>query len=119
MGKRIFISESEKKSIRKLYNLFEDLNDEYGDEEYIEYGGRKHLSTHGSPFDRGMSDSYYGRDRTPHKGGVGGKSGPYIEDLSDDEIHSYHSGYDYNEESGDRKDWGDDDFNDHFDDDDF
>lgn len=34
---------------------------------------------HGSFFDRGSADSYYGRPRDPHRGGVGGMSGPRIE----------------------------------------
>jgi hypothetical protein len=34
---------------------------------------------HGSLYDRGSSDSYYGRQITPHYGGVGGDSGPRVE----------------------------------------
>ena len=33
-------------------------------------------TSHGSPFDRGSADSYYQRPRNPHRGGVGGDSGP-------------------------------------------
>ena len=64
-------------------------------------------ATHGSPFDRGSADSYYGRGRRPHRGGVGGESGPRIEMslLSGDEINAYHAGYDYNEQYGDKKLW--------------
>ena len=114
MGKTIRITESQfKRIIQKV------INEEGFGDDYIEYNGRKYISTHRSPFDRGTADSYYHRDRDPHKGGVGGDSGPRITDLSDDELDSYHAGYDYNEEMGDKKDWGDDDFNDHFDDDDF
>ena len=61
--------------------------------------------SHGSFFDRGSADSYYGRDRNPHRGGVGGMSGPRIEANTEDEIEAYHAGYDYNEEFGDRKSW--------------
>jgi len=32
-------------------------------------------TSHGSPFDRGSADSYYGRWRSPHKGGSGGAMG--------------------------------------------
>ena len=60
---------------------------------------------HGSPFDRGSADSYYGRRRLPHKGGVGGASGPRIEELTADEVIAYHAGYDENEKSGDKKNW--------------
>lgn len=60
---------------------------------------------HGSPFDRGSADSYYSRRRYPHKGGVGGASGPRIDELSADEIAEYHAGYDDNEKSGDKKNW--------------
>lgn len=61
---------------------------------------------HGSPFDRGSADSYYGRKRNPHRGGVGGSTGPRVEQLTADEIAAYHAGYDENENSGEKKDWG-------------
>ena len=61
---------------------------------------------HGSPYDRGGADSYYGRQRDPHKGGVGGGSGPRVETLTPDELAEYHLGYDDNERNGDKKDWG-------------
>ena len=61
---------------------------------------------HGSYFDRGSADSYYGRPRDPHRGGVGGESGPRIEATNPATIHAYNAGYDYNEEYGDKKDWG-------------
>ena len=62
--------------------------------------------THGSYFDRGSADSYYHRDRNPHRGGVGGMSGPRIPATTAEEIEAYHAGYDYNEQYGDKKDWG-------------
>lgn len=61
--------------------------------------------THGSLFDRGSADSYYGRRRDPHYGGVGGQSGERIADLTDAEVAEYHAGYDYNERHGDKKDY--------------
>jgi hypothetical protein len=61
---------------------------------------------HGSFFDRGSADSYYGRQRNPHRGGVGGNSGPRIEAVTEAEMNAYDAGYDYNEEYGDKKDWG-------------
>jgi hypothetical protein len=72
----------------------------------IEFNGKVYKQYHGSPFDRGSADSYYHRRRQPHKGGVGGNSGPRIEDLTAEEIEAYLAGYDYNEAHGDKKDWG-------------
>lgn len=65
----------------------------------------KYDMSHGSPWDRGSADSYYGRRPKPHKGGVGGDTGPRIEDLTADEIEAYHAGYAWNEENGDKKDY--------------
>ena len=71
----------------------------------IEHNGREYEVEHGDPFDRGMSDSYYSRRRYPHKGGVGGASGPRREELTADEVIAYHAGYNYNEADGDKKNW--------------
>lgn len=60
---------------------------------------------HGSLFDRGSADSYYGRSRDPHYGGMGGASGPRVDQLTDEEIAEYQAGYTYNELYGDRKDY--------------
>jgi hypothetical protein len=61
---------------------------------------------HGSLYDRGSADSYYGRPRDPHYGGVGGLSGERVDQgLSIDEIKEYYAGYEYNERFGDRKEW--------------
>ena len=61
---------------------------------------------HGSLFDRGSADSYYGRVQDPHYGGVGGDSGPRVDQgLSIAEITEYYRGYTYNELYGDKKDW--------------
>jgi hypothetical protein len=61
---------------------------------------------HGCLFDRGSADSYYGRQRNPHYGGVGGDSGQRVDSgLSIDEIKEYYAGYEYNERFGDKKDW--------------
>jgi hypothetical protein len=61
---------------------------------------------HGSLYDRGSADSYYGRPRNPHYGGVGGDSGPRVDQgLSIDEIKEYYAGYEYNERFGDKKDY--------------
>ena len=71
----------------------------------IEFNGQTYLVTHGDAFDRGSADSYYGRPRKPHKGGVGGKSGERTEDLTLAEVRAYHAGYDYNERFGDKKNY--------------
>ena len=61
---------------------------------------------HGSLYDRGSADSYYGRPRDPHYGGVGGLSGQRVDQgLSIDEIKEYYAGYEYNERFGDKKVW--------------
>lgn len=62
--------------------------------------------SHGSYFDRGSADSYYGRPMSPHRGGVGGMSGPRIEAVRESDIQAYLAGYDYNEQYGDKKNWG-------------
>jgi hypothetical protein len=72
---------------------------------YGEYNGKTYDAEHGSFFDRGSADSYYGRDREPHRGGVGGLSGPRIVAVTQEEIEAYHAGYDYNEQYGGKKDW--------------
>ncbi len=58
---------------------------------------------HGSPYDRGAADSYYRRAPPPHKGGVGGNSGPRIEELTPAEIEEYYEGFRDNEAEGNRK----------------
>jgi len=61
---------------------------------------------HGSLYDRGSADSYYGRPRDPHYGGVGGDSGPRVDQgLSIDEINEYYAGYEHNERFGEKKDY--------------
>jgi hypothetical protein len=60
---------------------------------------------HGSLYDRGSADSYYGRRRDPHYGGVGGDSGKRVDQLTADEIAEYQAGYTYNELYGEKKDY--------------
>ena len=60
---------------------------------------------HGSLYDRGSADSYYGRPQQPHYGGVGGDSGPRVEVTDDKSVAEYLAGYEYNERFGDKKDW--------------
>jgi len=60
---------------------------------------------HGSLYDRGSADSYYGRPRDPHYGGVGGDSGPRVEVYDESSVAEYLAGYEYNERFGDKKDY--------------
>jgi hypothetical protein len=69
------------------------------------FRGETYVVHHGDPFDRGSADSYYGRPRDPHRGGVGGDSGPRVSQLNEQELQEYHAGYDYNEQFGDKKNY--------------
>jgi hypothetical protein len=61
--------------------------------------------THGCLFDRGSADSYYGRPRNPHFGGVGGDSGQRVNVADAESVAEYLAGYEDNERFGDKKDW--------------
>lgn len=73
----------------------------------VEYKGEIYLQAHGSPFDRGSADSYYGRPRMPHYWPEGTGHGTMVEekDMTPEEVKAYHAGYEFNEESGDKKEW--------------
>lgn len=60
---------------------------------------------HGSLWDRGAADSYYGRSRDPHRGGVGGDSGPRVEVHDEISVAEYLAGYEHNELYGHKKDY--------------
>ena len=60
---------------------------------------------HGSLFDRGSADSYYGRQPGAHYGGVGGGSGPTVPVTDEASVKEYMAGYEANERSGDKKEW--------------
>jgi len=74
----------------------------------IEVNGKTYDDRHGGPFDRGSADSYYWRPRKPHFYlGYTSMSPEVTEDhMTAKEIAAYNAGYDYNEFSGDKKDWG-------------
>jgi hypothetical protein len=74
----------------------------------IEVNGKTYEQTHGNPFDRGSADSYYGRGAKPHWYPEGTGHGEAIteERMTAEEIEAYYAGYDYNEQYGDKKDWG-------------
>ena len=71
----------------------------------VEFKGQTYRMIHGSPFDRGSADSYYGRAPNPHYGGVGGNSGPKVDVTDADSVAEYMAGYDENERYGDKKVW--------------
>ena len=60
---------------------------------------------HGSLFDRGSADSYYGRPRDPHWYPEGSYNGVKVTDLNPIEIQAYLAGYNHNEQFGDKKSW--------------
>ena len=60
---------------------------------------------HGSLYDRGSADSYYGRPRSPHWWPLGTGNGTKIEELTAEERAEYLAGYEYNELHGDKKEW--------------
>lgn len=68
----------------------------------------KYDTRHGGPYDRGSADSYYGRGAKPHYYiGATGRGEPITEErMTKQEIEAYYAGYDDNEKSGEKKDWG-------------
>lgn len=77
-------------------------------ETYTEtYNGKTYTVYHGSPFDRGAADSYYGRARDPHYYPNGSYNGEPVVALAADELDAYNAGFDHNElVLRDFKDWG-------------
>ncbi len=70
----------------------------------ITYNGHYRDARHGGPFDRGSADSYYGRPRRPHYfAGRTYQSEEILPESGTPEYEAYMAGYDYNEESGDKK----------------
>lgn len=61
---------------------------------------------HGSLWDRGSADSYYGRSPNPHYGGVGGGSGERVAVSDEASVAEYMAGYGDNEQNGSKKDFG-------------
>ena len=73
---------------------------------YGQFNGKEYDSRHGGAFDRGSADSYYHRPRKPHYYVGGTATSELVEVLTAEEVEAYNAGYDYNEEYGDKKDWG-------------
>ena len=74
----------------------------------VVFNSQTYNARHGSPFDRGSADSYYGRKADPHYWPFGTYKGTRIEakDMTPAQIAAYRAGYDYNEQFGDKKNWG-------------
>jgi len=63
---------------------------------------------HGSPYDRGAADSWYGRKPMPHyyKGDSYNSELVHADDMKEEELCAYWQGYDDNESDPDaRKYW--------------
>ena len=61
---------------------------------------------HGSPYDRGGADFYYGRPFRPHYFDGKTYATPEVTELTPQELDDYLAGYERAEAAGDRKDWG-------------
>lgn len=63
---------------------------------------------HGGAFDRGAADSYYHRPRDPHffVGATYMTERIGQDQMTPSEIQAYLAGYQWNEQFGDKKDWG-------------
>jgi hypothetical protein len=74
----------------------------------IEINGRLYDRRHGGPFDRGSADSYYHRGYNPHfyVGDTGSSRRVEMDDMTAEQIVAYTAGFNYNEQHGDKKDWG-------------
>jgi hypothetical protein len=72
-----------------------------------QFQGKTYEQEHGNAFDRGSADSYYGRPRDPHCYPQGTYKGDKIVfEAGTEGYEAYMAGYDYNEQHGDKKDWG-------------
>ena len=74
----------------------------------VEFEGIIYDSRHGGPFDRGSADSYYGRGFKPHYYVGATLQSDLVErdEMSMKELDEYRAGFEWNEEYGDKKDWG-------------
>lgn len=72
----------------------------------IELNGIKYDDSHGSPFDRGTADAYYGRRANPHWIKYGNEVSRIDKfHMNEKEIETYYAGYDFATENGDEKDY--------------
>ncbi len=74
----------------------------------IEFQGVAYDRRHGGPFDRGSADSYYDRPFNPHYYVDGTSTSARVElaEMTAAEITAYTAGYNWNEQHGNKKDWG-------------
>ena len=74
----------------------------------IKFKDTTYDNRHGGAFDRGAADSYYGRGRRPHFFVAATYTSAELpeQQMTSDEIAAYNAGYDWNEQLGDKKDWG-------------
>ncbi len=65
----------------------------------------EHDKRHGSPYDRGSADKYYGRQFSPHyyRGATGSSERVGKDQMTTEEVAAYTAGYD---QETDSKDWG-------------
>ena len=71
------------------------------------YRDRDNYDTrHGGPFDRGSADSYYHRGIEPLYYVGATLSSEKVTVLTEEELKEYMAGYNWNEQFGDKKDWG-------------
>jgi len=76
--------------------------------DYGVFAGKEYDNRHGGAFDRGSADNYYRRPRVPHYyvDGTGTSAMVTADKMTAAEIEAYNAGYDWNEQHGDKKDWG-------------
>lgn len=65
------------------------------------------MHRHGSPFDRGHADFYYGREFEPHfySGDTYQSTRIQIHDMTVEQIEQYKAGWENARLNGDEKDW--------------
>lgn len=75
---------------------------------FVYEDAKKYDQAHGSPFDRGSADSYYHRPRNPHYWPEGTYKGEQVtkDQMTPEQVQAYLAGYQWNEQFGDKKDWG-------------
>ena len=59
--------------------------------------------SHGSPWDRGAADCYYGRPKKPHS--YYEETRKEADQLTEKEIAQYYAGYEFQDDEGDKKLW--------------
>lgn len=74
----------------------------------VTFNGKVYDARHGGPFDRGAADSYYSRYVRPHFFTEATHRSEEIEErfMTKTQIAEYIAGYEWNEQFGDKKDWG-------------